>query len=649
MKIFKLLLTACFFYCIQVNAQKSYYIAANGDDNATGLTAGQAWTSLEKINKTKFEKGDKIFFRSGDVFKGQLRISSTDLSIDAYGKGNKPVISGEEHVKTKWTVKNGKIWETQLSGAKITNLTNLFKNGAKQPISRYPNLDVNNGYLNFETHEGVTKFIDNELTDGVNWTGAEMNVRVELWRMLRIKVVSHKGNAIEFAPNKEVIRLRDGFGYFFVNDIKAIDLEGEWAYDAATEKIYLYSTTDPNLATISYPKFEKSISILNSENVSLKNIKVFSAARLGIEVAKSSNIVLDGVEVVQSGGDGITFNNTQNSVLQNSLVSDMNWSGVYSAKSANHIKFINNTVKNIGNSAFGKSKTYVGIDCNSSFSEIVGNTIKNTGYAGIIACGENNLVKRNIVDSVCRILEDMGGIYTNNNINNTTGTIIEDNIVTNSSVIKGGGVGQHSLCNGIYLDNRSQGVTVRNNTVGFVDGCGIFLHATLKNNKVYDNTSFQSGYNEFQITNPDTIPEYDIQRNILVTNNPSKDHVVMLVHNTKKFTIPEIGTFKGNYVVNPFQSNNVKINYKTTEKVELKRVSVADWEKIAGEYATGNQVSQLNYTPAQAQNIVFLYNSTSKAKKYILNSGKYLDVKNKVYQNSATIEPFKSVVLFKQN
>ena len=647
MNRFLILITASLlFNCIYAVGQNTYYISSDGNDSFAG-TKGKPWKTLQKLANVKLRNNDKVLLKRGDTFTGPLLIQANNIIVDAYGQGAKPVISGEQNVQGNWRLVKDNVWEITSSGKKLAEINALYKNNISQSLSRYPNADVNNGYLNFESSEGISRFTDKELNEKINWTGAEVVIRAELFRLVRTDVSRHSGNSIEILPNKAIARFRDGFGYFFVNDIRAIDQEGEWAYDKKSGKLYVYSTMDPNKDTYSIPATDTLISISNAKNVQLNNLKISVSGKLGVSVNRSSGVELNGLEVTRSAGDGIIFNAAENSTLRNSVIADANWSGVFSTRSSNNIVFDNNVVRNIGNAAYGKSKTFIGIDCNSSESKIINNRVINTGYAGVICCGQNNLVKRNVIDSVCRILEDMGGIYTNNNINNTTGTIIEENIVTNSSCVQGGGFSQHNLSNGIYLDNRSQGVTVRNNTVAFVDGSGIFVHSTLQNNKIYDNTSYQSGYSEFYITNPDTVPRYDVKRNLLVANNPG-EHIVLQIGKTAKYSFEEIGVFQDNHIVDPFYSGIIKVNYRDGVSTQLKRFSVEDWEKAAGPFAKGNKVSAVKYKPGEARDaIVFLYNTEKNKRQFSLPKGRYVDVNKTEYSGKVSVDPYRSLVLFK--
>ncbi|WP_052487682.1 CBM96 family carbohydrate-binding protein [Gordoniibacillus kamchatkensis] len=77
-----------------------YYIdSVGGNDANSGQSESQAWKTLSKVNNKTFQPGDKILFKAGGVWNGQLwpKGSGTDGSpivIDQYGAGSKPAIHG---------------------------------------------------------------------------------------------------------------------------------------------------------------------------------------------------------------------------------------------------------------------------------------------------------------------------------------------------------------------------------------------------------------------------------------------------------------------------------------------------------------------------------------------------------------------------
>jgi hypothetical protein len=87
------------FLLSQCNQHSSYYVDPSGNDNNPGNKFSQPWRSLEKVNNTSFLPGDRILFKAGGIWNGQLNPKGTGklrhpILIGMYGKGSKPSING---------------------------------------------------------------------------------------------------------------------------------------------------------------------------------------------------------------------------------------------------------------------------------------------------------------------------------------------------------------------------------------------------------------------------------------------------------------------------------------------------------------------------------------------------------------------------
>jgi hypothetical protein len=76
-----------------------YYVdSVNGDDANAG-TQSAPWKTLSKANGTVFQAGDKLLFKAGCTWVGQLNpkgsgTASSPIVVDQYGSGPKPIING---------------------------------------------------------------------------------------------------------------------------------------------------------------------------------------------------------------------------------------------------------------------------------------------------------------------------------------------------------------------------------------------------------------------------------------------------------------------------------------------------------------------------------------------------------------------------
>jgi len=74
-----------------------YYVSEAGSDRDDGLSPESPWQSVSKVSRTRFQPGDTIKFKAGDVFEGQLIVSSSGdsdnpLTFTRYGDGARPLL-----------------------------------------------------------------------------------------------------------------------------------------------------------------------------------------------------------------------------------------------------------------------------------------------------------------------------------------------------------------------------------------------------------------------------------------------------------------------------------------------------------------------------------------------------------------------------
>ena len=104
-------------FASQAGGPRTYYVDSTaGDDGNNGLSAAKAWKSLDKVNGTVFQPGDKILFKAGTSYTGQLQPQGSGsetrpIVIDLYGHGEKPLIAAEGKFHEALLLKNQEYWE----------------------------------------------------------------------------------------------------------------------------------------------------------------------------------------------------------------------------------------------------------------------------------------------------------------------------------------------------------------------------------------------------------------------------------------------------------------------------------------------------------------------------------------------------------
>ena len=80
-----------------INDRKNiYYFSENGNDSNDGFSPDKAKKSLNMISEISLSPGDAILLERGSIFRisDQIYISCNNVSIGAYGKGDKPYVYG---------------------------------------------------------------------------------------------------------------------------------------------------------------------------------------------------------------------------------------------------------------------------------------------------------------------------------------------------------------------------------------------------------------------------------------------------------------------------------------------------------------------------------------------------------------------------
>ncbi len=125
------------------NAKTVYVDSVTGNDEQSGLQPQEAWRSLEKVNGTVFKPGDKIFFRAGSSWHGQLEPkghgrAGEPVIIGMYGDGAKPAIHGNGEKDYTLLLENVEYWE--VGELEITNRGKSPEPGRRGVIVRAMNM-----------------------------------------------------------------------------------------------------------------------------------------------------------------------------------------------------------------------------------------------------------------------------------------------------------------------------------------------------------------------------------------------------------------------------------------------------------------------------------------------------------------------------
>ena len=559
MKISTLLL-ALLILSFQGIATNYYFSTSSGNDQKNdGKTANTAWQSIDKLKTilNLLQAGDSVLFKRNDTFHGQLVLSrsgniSGNIYFGSYGSGCKPVISGTVPVKN-WVQTSTNIWEATCTGCN-DQVTNFFINGIPQQIGRWPNAtDCNKGYLTYEGHRGTSQIIDNQLTDTINWTGAEAVVRRVRWILDRLTIKSHNGTKLQFTTPLDY-QFMDGFGYFIQNDPRTLDQQGEWYYNPSVKRFSLYSKTDPNAFVIQVPQIENLVLLNKLNYITIENIKFSGSDKLTMDVNDCKNLIIRNVEFDYSGVNAVDFKASNTIVFESNLINHTN-NNAFVQTSCRNFVMRNNVVKNtamIAGMGLGADGQYNAVQIGGSNLLVEYNKIDSVGYIGLNFSGDTLVIKNNIISNFCMTKDDGGGLYTwSNGAVNYSRKLI-GNILLNAVGAPEGSGWPGVAAEGIYIDDRSANVDIIGNTVYRCGNNGIYIHnanhINLTGNTIYDN-NVQLVMRHDPIASKYPITNCVVDSNIFVAREASQ-----IVASIETFgnTFSDMGLFDHNAYCRPF-------------------------------------------------------------------------------------------------
>ncbi|MFD2934302.1 PA14 domain-containing protein [Spirosoma flavum] len=576
-------------------AQTTYYIASTGNDSNSGKSADSPFQTIAKVNGLSLQPGDAVLFRRGDTFRGSVFIrqsgsSDKPIVLDAYGSGNKPILSGSVPV-TGWNNVGNNIWQASCPSCG-SRVTGVYRDAAILPLGRYPNFsDANKGYLTIGGHSGRTQ-ITSQQALSTNWTGGEAVIRTTQWILDRATINQQNGNTLNLA-NSTSYDLADGWGYFIQNHPATLDQVGEWYYNPANKTISLYDNqNNPNSQSITATAFGEGVNLTNVSFVTIRNLQISQTLSTGVLVNGGSNFAFSNNDITSSGEDGISIIGSGNTVLaENNLIQDANNNGLYIGPYQN-FTFRGNTLQRIGLlPGRGKSGdgTYSALQSLCTGNTLIeNNLVDHVGYNGI-AVVTSSTVRYNQVSNFCQTKSDGGGIYAwNGNRSNVGDLHVLSNIVFNGlGAPEGTPGGAYSGANGIFLDDCSQNVEVANNTSFNSTGMGIFLRGvssiTLKGNTSFNNTE---GQLKLAYNGTCALRNNVIQSNILFSRLPNQ---VVADYETNANDLASYGQFDYNYYVRPFEDQfKIRAVYNAGSGLAGADNTLAVWQGLFGKDANSS-------------------------------------------------------------
>lgn len=421
---------------------RTFYVSSSGgSDSNNGMSEATAFASVSAVNALSLLPGDKVLFKCGDTFRGQplvLLSSGSDvdyIQIGSYPSGcaNRPRLWGSQPI-SGWTGYQANIWVADLgTGANAGKFPNginqLFVDGGRVMMGRTPNLDApDGGYLTIDS-QPTNRSITDSAMPNVDWTGAALHIKGMRWFILNRRVTGRSGTTVTVGADLDCWGGNcTGWGYFFNDHLSTLDRDGEWYYDDATHRVYVYrSAGAPTDA-------EGSVVVRN-------DVRDSGGIVLGEDLGKNvAYIAIDNLEIARWYMHGITTPVNQKNdephhiLVRRNVVRDVDADGIHFAtwafdlgsesgwRGGHDLEFVENTIEDAnhyGISAYSHDTRFLrnqirrigmiseliasGLGCaedaGGGFCTEPGDgihlTIDKTAYTGF-----NNLVRENVLEDI---------------------------------------------------------------------------------------------------------------------------------------------------------------------------------------------------------------------------------------------------------
>ena len=522
------------------------------------LTVERARKAVRSINKEMIGDVFVYLREGTYELKEPLVFQAQDSGHNGYSvmymayPGDTPVITGGKRI-SGWVPAGNGVVKAGTSGLRFRQ---LYVNGQPQIRARTPNEGHFNRLRYWNESDRTIVVTNSEVRNLSDIQDVEMIIHKE-WTQNNLRLASFYLNGTEahvvpVEPDRTkafsghgYLR-KNGQSYYLENAFEFLDAEGEWYLRAANNELFykLRAGEDVSAIVAVVPTLVQLVRLQGTPDAPVKHIHfrgiVFEhstwlePSEEGFATGQADSIV-KGSEWNYRIPGAIHVQNAENIRFEGNTLRNLGatavvlWSGVHDSA------FVGNTFENISASAISVGMdlekhptdpsqvcrdnviknnfiTKVGRDYHSSVGIFAGyteglaienNELVNMPYTGIsVGWGwtsdttplKNNLIRRNRIHHVMKLLADGAGIYT---LSKQPGTRIVENYI--SHIARSPWSGDFPI-SGIYLDEGSSLITLTNNLLENVP-IGILFHQAEYNTVINNMASYQglggSSYNDF--------------------------------------------------------------------------------------------------------------------------------------------------------
>jgi hypothetical protein len=410
------------------------YVSPSGDDTGDGsidhplktLTAARDMADKRKANNTPVT----VYLRAGTYYLGapvefgpsNSGTSTAPIVYTAYS-GEKPVISGAIKVTSTWSTSSGSIQVATID--KDLKVDQLFLNGKRQVLARYPNYDATkilDGHASdCISSTRVGKWADP--TEGPGYIRAEHDSQ---WGGNDFIITGKSGTTVTY---KWVGDNNRGSGmhstYRMVENIfEELDAAGEWYYKKSTGLLYFWppSGTDLSTATIELASQDELLRVVGTSATATVQYLTFQGLTFTHTYrtlfSKTYEPLLQGDWAIARAGT-LFMNNAENIRVDSCLFDQVGGNGVFMSGHNRNNAVVNSDFEDAGASCVAMVGLQSAVRCAA------------TAYGQAPSCSDktpgpktddypaSNLVENNMMNNFGRFEKQVAGVHMSMTSKNT--------------------------------------------------------------------------------------------------------------------------------------------------------------------------------------------------------------------------------------
>ncbi|SOD91666.1 PDZ domain-containing protein [Spirosoma fluviale] len=319
-----------------ITAQTRLFVSPSGRDTNPGTLTRPLATVQKALEKVKETPADRvqILLRGGMYFlPATLHIDpqitqGKALLIGAY-QAERVQVSGGRPVRANWQKGTGNVWTADVAGPAFEQ---LFINGKKQILARYPNYDARARVFNGTAADAISEA---RISRWQAPAGGYVHAlhRGE-WGDFHYRITGKKTNEVTMeggwqnnrpAPMHPKER-------FVENIAEELDAPGEWFYDKTTHKLSLIPApgVDLTTATVEVSRLKGLVELVGEAKTPLKHVRI-----QGIRFVNAERTFMEPYEPLLRGdwmiyrGGAVFLENTENCRIDNCEFTDLGGNAVF--------------------------------------------------------------------------------------------------------------------------------------------------------------------------------------------------------------------------------------------------------------------------------------------------------------------------------